>query len=182
MGKARAGEPGLWDPQEVARQGTLLHQEQGREQAQQGLVPKAGPAKGHWILQVKQEGGKAFGSAPNQAKPGAPASWGASSPEHQPPPDTPAQAAGWEPLFSSFPFQGQPPAVCPAWEGAAASPCHPLLCFQQAQPQPDGKPKAFFHSGMLQRGWEELPGHGCSAWGRSAVQPLAHGTLETGWR
>lgn len=55
-------------------------QEQGREQAQRGLVSKAGPAEGHWILQVNQEGGKAFGSAPNQAKPGAPASWGGFQP------------------------------------------------------------------------------------------------------
>lgn len=58
----------------------LLCQEQGGEQAQQGLIPKAHPAERHWILQVNQVGGKAFGSGPNQAKPGAPASWGLPAP------------------------------------------------------------------------------------------------------
>lgn len=52
MGKERAGEPGWWDPQEVARQGMLLRQEQGGKEAQQGLIPKVNPAEGYWTLQV----------------------------------------------------------------------------------------------------------------------------------
>lgn len=139
MGKARAGEPGLGTPGRWQdRECSCTRSRAGNRHS--GAGPKAGPTEGHWILRVNQEDGK----APNQAKPGAPASWGLPISSTSVLLTLLAQAASWEPLFSSFPFQGQPPTVCPAWEGAAASPYYPLLCFQQAQPQPDGKPKAFF--------------------------------------
>lgn len=70
----------------------LLQQEQDGEQAQQGLIPKAHPAQRHWILQVNQVGGKAFGSGPSQAQPGAPASWGL------PAPNTPLLLTPWHKL------------------------------------------------------------------------------------
>lgn len=99
-----------------------------------GLVPRAGPTKGHWILQVNQEGGKAFGSAPTQAKPGAPASWGLPIPSTSLLLTLLAQAASWEPLFSSFPFQGQPPAVCPAWRGLQLPPATPYFASSRLSP------------------------------------------------
>lgn len=128
----------------------------GQEQAQQGLVPKAGPAEGHWILQVNQEDGKAFGSASNQTKPGAPASWGLPVPSTSlllKPPSTSCKGT----FVFQFSFPRTTTCSMASLGGAAASPCHPLLCFQQAQPQPDRKPKAFFPQ------WDAPEGSGRAA-------------------
>lgn len=174
MGKARAGEPGLWGSREEAGQGMLLHQEQGRNRHSRGWSPKQVPPRSTGFSRGTRRVEKPWAQLPAKPSLVLQPLGGLPAPSTSLLLTPPARAAGREPLFSSFPFQGQPSAACPAWEGAAASPCHPLLRFQQVQPQPDGKPKAFFHNGMLQRGQEELPGHGCSAWGRSSVRLLAH--------
>lgn len=157
MGKARAGEPGLWDPREVAGQGTLLCQEQGGEQAQRGLVPKAGPTKGHWILRVNQEGGKAFGSAPNQAKPGAPASRGASSPEHQPPPDTPGTSCRSGIFVFQFSFPRTTTCSMPSLGGGCSFPLPSPTLLPAGSAPARWKAKGFFPQ------WDAPEGSGRAA-------------------
>lgn len=143
----------------------LLRQERGGRGAGAagGRSPTAGPAEGHRVALESRAGGEAFGSAPNQAKPGATAgprdaSRGASSPERWPPPGTPHPPRhglrvgnGCFPVFLSKDSHPQHHRWGTA-PGAAATPCPPAapqLRFQQAQPQPDGN---------LQRGLSSAAG------------------------
>lgn len=170
MGKARAGEPGLgtpgrWQDRECSctrsRAGNRHSGAGPQSRSHRGALDSSGKPGGWKSLWLSSQPSQAWCSSLLRA----------SNLEHQPPSDTPGTSCKLGTFVFQFSFPRTTTCSMPSLGGGCS---FPLLCFQQAQPQPDGKPKAFFHSGMLQRGWEELPGHGCSAWGRSSVQPFAH--------
>lgn len=155
MGKARAGEPGLsgTSPWEAAGQGILLQPGAGRGTGTAGAGPQSRSCRGALDSPGKPGAWKSLwlSSQPSQA-------WCSSLLGGLPAPSAsllltpPARAAGREPSFPVFLSKDNHLQHAQLGRGLQLPPCHPLLCFQQAQPQPDGKPKAFYSTVGCSRG------------------------------